>query len=310
MKLKELEGILALDPGALTFMSLFSNDGYCEVGKLFTEEAPETGETGPPKRKRKRWKLPKFPKPDRPPKAPVQPGGKPQVRVREIKKKGTANRLKGPLAVNAYRIRTLQAEIDKSLGKKRNEPGYLTCKQRGNRRRLIQSLWNRTVRIVDDIHRKLIAMIVNKFAVVLIPNFKVSGMIRRGDHRVIGKKSVANLVRWAHYRFRTRLINAAQYTACSVIVVNEAYTSKTCTCCGELNESLGGNRVFRCDHCDIKLPRDANGARNILIRFLLRFVEGYEFFPKTHSAVNSSARYNLYPTVLISSRVVNPGVAS
>ena len=284
-KLKELEGILSLDPGAVTFMSLFSDDGYCEVGKLLGEKKR--------KRKGKRsWKLPKFPKPPRvpPPHALQQPGTRPQMRIREIKKKADANRLKGPLAVNAYRIRTLQSEIDQSLGKKINEPGYLTCKQRGNRHRLIRRLWKRTVRIVDDIHRKLIAMIVNQFAVILIPNFNVSGMIRRGDHRVIGKKSVANLLRWAHYRFRTRLINAAKYTACSVIVVNEAYTSKTCTRCGELNESLGGNRKFHCKSCGIKLPRDANGARNILIRFLLRFIEGYNFFTKTNSAVNSSAR--------------------
>jgi IS605 OrfB family transposase len=215
--------------------------------------------------------------------------------AKKKKKKCPANRLSGPLAVNAYRIRTLQSQVDQSLGKNRGEPGYFTRKQRANRRRLIRRLWNRIVRVVDDIHRKLISMLINKFAIILIPKFNVSRMVRRGGHRVIGKKSSANLLRWAHYKFRMRLIAAAKYTACSVVEVNEAYTSKTCTGCGELNNTLGGQRVFHCDSCGISLPRYANGSRNILIRFLLRFIEAYDFFQK-ESAVSSGARYDIHAT--------------
>src|SRR5690606_8719719 len=57
-------------------------------------------------------------------------------------------------------------------------------------------------------------------------------------------------------------------SAASVVIVNEAYTSKTCGSCGCLNERLGGSKHFHCPHCHFHIDRDVNGARNILIRFL------------------------------------------
>jgi transposase len=282
VKMEPLKGIVALDPGALTFMSLFSNEGYSEVGNLLSkrQSTKRPNPTMGPKKKRKRWRIPKLPTPPVTNPPPNLPSKEHLVRVRKRKNKSSANRLSGPLLVNAYRIQTLQSEIDRSKGKEKGQPGHLPAKKIQNRREKIKELWDRIVRIVDDVHRKLISKMIKTYALILIPKFNVSSMVRRGTHRVIGKKSVSNLMRWAHYRFRTRLIQAAKYTACSVMVVNEAYTSKTCTGCGNLNESLGGNRVFRCNHCNIELPRDANGARNILIRFLLRFVKGYKFHSK------------------------------
>ena len=44
--------------------------------------------------------------------------------------------------------------------------------------------------------------------------------------------------------------------------------SKTCTNCGELHRNLGGSKTFCCPKCKVVLDRDANGARNILLKFL------------------------------------------
>ena len=44
----------------------------------------------------------------------------------------------------------------------------------------------------------------------------------------------------------------------------ESYTSKTCTCCGYINKTLGGNKRFVCDACGLNIGRDVNGAMNIL----------------------------------------------
>ena len=71
---------------------------------------------------------------------------------------------------------------------------------------------------------------------------------------------------WAHYRFRQRLLFKAREHGKVVIVVNEAYTSKTCTRCGELNEKLGGSKKFKCRACGLVLDRDINDARNIALR--------------------------------------------
>jgi transposase len=276
MKLEDLKGFVAFDPGAVTFNSLFSDKSYWEVAQVH-------GKRQPGRKRKKRWRIPKHPNPPDPPPrvSNTQTKEAHLIHVREIKKKGTAKRISGPLLVDAYRIQSLQSQLDRSDKKVPGQPGYLSPRQRANRNKLIRKLRDRIKHVVDDIHRKLIAMMINKYAVILIPRFNVSGMIGRGPSRKMGKKSVANLVTWCHYRFRQRLIKAAKFSATSVVEVNESYTSKICTGCGSLNDNLGGNRVFHCDRCGITLPRDANGARNILIRFLLRYVEGHEFLTRS-----------------------------
>lgn len=48
---------------------------------------------------------------------------------------------------------------------------------------------------------------------------------------------------WSHYTFRRRLVNRARRSGKLVIVVNESYTSKTCTRCGHQHQRLGGTRI-------------------------------------------------------------------
>ena len=49
-----------------------------------------------------------------------------------------------------------------------------------------------------------------------------------------------------HYQFRQRLIQKAREAGKILLVVDEAYTSKTCSQCGHQNNSLGGSKVSRC----------------------------------------------------------------
>ena len=49
--------------------------------------------------------------------------------------------------------------------------------------------------------------------------------------------------------------------------INESYTSKTCTRCGNLN-SKSGKETIKCNRCDLVSDRDLVGSRNILIKFL------------------------------------------
>jgi putative transposase len=48
--------------------------------------------------------------------------------------------------------------------------------------------------------------------------------------------------------------------------VNESYTSKTCGKCGEINNKLGSQSIFKCKTCKIEIDRDINAARNICIK--------------------------------------------
>ena len=76
---------------------------------------------------------------------------------------------------------------------------------------------------------------------------------------------------WSHYQFRSVLENKARrYRGAKVVVVDEAYTSKTCGRCGWIHARLGGSKTFRCSECGWVVDRDVNGARNSVLRALAR----------------------------------------
>jgi len=58
-------------------------------------------------------------------------------------------------------------------------------------------------------------------------------------------------------------------TGGQLVKVSEAWSTKLCSCCGALNDP-GNSATYTCSHCGIKMNRDENGARSILILALCR----------------------------------------
>jgi transposase len=48
--------------------------------------------------------------------------------------------------------------------------------------------------------------------------------------------------------------------------VNEFYTSKMCSVCGEIDANLGGKKKYACANCKTVMDRDVNGCRGIYIK--------------------------------------------
>jgi len=119
--------------------------------------------------------------------------------------------------------------------------------------------------MVNDVHKKTACFLAQSFDVVLLPTFNVSNMVQRARRR-IRSKTVRQMLTWAHYRFRQTLLARARSTGTHVLLVSEAYTSKTCGKCGQIHAKLGGAKRFRCPQCSHAVDRDANAARNILLR--------------------------------------------
>jgi putative transposase len=69
----------------------------------------------------------------------------------------------------------------------------------------------------------------------------------------------------SHYSFRQHLLHKAEEYGCMVEVVNESYTSLTCTNCGFISNNYD-YRIKECAKCKFRIDRDINGARNILIK--------------------------------------------
>jgi putative transposase len=70
----------------------------------------------------------------------------------------------------------------------------------------------------------------------------------------------------SHYQFQMKMKYQCEKWQRKLMIVNESYTSKTCTRCGEQNNKLKGSKVFKCNKCNLLIDRDINGARNIFIK--------------------------------------------
>ena len=126
-----------------------------------------------------------------------------------------------------------------------------------------------TVRIqnlINELHHKTARYLVENFDVILLPDFKTSGMVTSSQRR-IRSKTVRNLLSFAHHRFRDFLRHKASENGRTVLIVNEAYTSKTVSWTGEINHKLGGRKTVTSTD-GRRMDRDHNGARGIFLRAL------------------------------------------
>jgi putative transposase len=148
------------------------------------------------------------------------------------------------------KIRLLQTLKDKKI---RNIKHY--------RRKLLR-INLRIKNIVDDIHLKTITYLRKNYTDVLLPSFDSQEMVSGTFLHSTTKRRLLGL---QHYKFKQRLINKKEL---NVHVINEAFTSKTCGCCGELNMNLGSSKNFKCSRCSLTIDRDFNGARNIYLKYM------------------------------------------
>jgi putative transposase len=138
---------------------------------------------------------------------------------------------------------------------------------KGSRKRNARArVYKRIQHLIDDLHWKVAKFLTTNFENIYIPEFNVGQMVQSNNLRSVTKREMLAL---SHYKFRMRLIHAAHKYGSNIFVVNESYTSKTCTNCGVLNDKLGSSKTFNCNTCGLTLDRDINGARNVLLRALV-----------------------------------------
>lgn len=132
-------------------------------------------------------------------------------------------------------------------------------------RKRINILWSKIKNITDDLHHKTANYLTKRFKTIIIPNSNISSMITGNQ---LSKETKRSLLSLSHFKFRAYLKRLGTCRNNQIIEVSEAFTSKTCGSCGKLNDSLGGNKVFKCGACSYELDRDIHGARNIMVRTL------------------------------------------
>lgn len=161
------------------------------------------------------------------------------------------------------RIQRLCSHLDELMGR-------LSKAKKYQKRRMVQAASKLRIRIknlVDECHKQVANYLTGEYKVILLPTFETSQMVVKSQ-RKLHTKTARQMLTWSHYRFKCHLKQVAQKRGVVVIDVNESYTSKTCTSCGEAHDKLGGSKTFKCPNCGHEHDRDWGGARNIMIRAL------------------------------------------
>jgi len=159
------------------------------------------------------------------------------------------------------RIQRLCEHLDRIISKM----SKAKSKQKQRLKKASQRLRWKIKDLVDELHWKTAGFLVNNFDVILLPKFETQKMSKRST-RKIHKTSVRQMLTWSHYRFAERLKHKATELGKSVIQVSEAFTSKTNSWTGEIIKNLGAKKFITVSK--IRIDRDINGARNILLRTL------------------------------------------
>ena len=170
----------------------------------------------------------------------------------------------GHIAQGAFgRIQRLCQHLDNLIGKTAKAPRT----KRRNMRKAAERMRNRIRNLIDELHHQTARFLVDRFDLILLPTFETQDMSKKGGLK-LRSKSVRSLLTFAHYRFQRFLLWKARQTGAKALLINEAYTSKTCSWSGEIVDKLGGARYIT-GQDGVTVERDINGARGALLRALV-----------------------------------------
>lgn len=122
-------------------------------------------------------------------------------------------------------------------------------------------LCKRIQNLILESHRQIINWLCSNYNIIYVPKLDFH------KFKNMSKKTKIKMSLWNHCLFVDRLINKSrEFKNCTVKIVTEEFTSKTCCNCGCLNNNLGSSETFKCNSCGIELDRDANGSVCIYLK--------------------------------------------
>ena len=167
----------------------------------------------------------------------------------------------GKIGYRAFgRIQRLCHWLDDLISRTGTEP---SSQRRRQMRKAQERLRQRITNLVDEFHWQTARWLTSNYKIILLPSFETQDMTRRAD-RKIRSKTARMMLSLCHYEFKQRLKWKAWQRGALVLEVNEAYTSKTRSWDGGVDEKPGGRTAVR-DENGFGMDRDVNGARGIFL---------------------------------------------
>ena len=117
---------------------------------------------------------------------------------------------------------------------------------------------------VDDLHWKTINSLTSNYKTIIIGKWSTKSIISKEDSNLMkmNKRIIQTI---SYYKLLERLKFKSLINNNNLIIKEEWYTSKACTRCANKKDDLGGNSIYSCLNCNLKIDRDYNGCRNIFL---------------------------------------------
>lgn len=135
------------------------------------------------------------------------------------------------------------------------------------RKKTLSKLDKKKKNYIDDIHWRSITNLLKTSDVIFFGDIKSHSIVKNNKNKTLNR----NFNDLKFYLFKQRLIYKAKLLNKKVIMVNEAYTTQGCSCCGNLWKTIGSSKVYKCSKCESVFDRDINSAKNILMKGLLTY---------------------------------------
>lgn len=117
---------------------------------------------------------------------------------------------------------------------------------------------------VKELHYKSAHILCKQFDKIFLGKLSTQGITSKKNKMSAFEKHYSYML--SHDKFRTVLTEVAEkYSNKEIKIVCEGYTSKTCGYCGYI-QKIENKDIYDCNQCKIRIDRDLNGARNILIK--------------------------------------------
>jgi putative transposase len=155
-------------------------------------------------------------------------------------------------------IDIITSRMNKKEGKK--------YKLSSNKRRNLKKALHRKIEYLEnlkkELHNKCINHLVNNYGRIILPKLETQEMASKFNSKL--SRSMYNL---SNYKFMSKLEKKCKENDIDLVIRPEYYTSKTCSRCGWLNHNLKlSDREYKCKECNLKIDRDMNASRNIMLR--------------------------------------------
>lgn len=197
----------------------------------------------------------------------------------------TGEQIEGPkpLKRNLRKLRCLQRALkrmDRTCIRTNKVTGR---KQRGShryhhQRRRIARLHARIADVRKDFQEKLSTRLIHENQVIVLEDLRVSAMLKAPKPKLdefcnrwlpngrASKRGLARAISDAGWRqFRTMLEQKAERYGRELRLVNPAFTSQRCSCCGHIEKANRKTQAtFKCLACGHNENADVNAAKNIL----------------------------------------------